>query len=176
MELTIPILPPPCSFIFDMAGKTVLAKPSILTENISLVFCAILFDLELEIPAFAITILKGPKSSKTLSRALSSVTSKTDIKTVAPNLRQISSVIFNRRVFLPTNTSFMPGLAYSSASAAPMPEDAPVIRIDVCFFLVKVSRSLHPRKVSIDYPILPLVEASFDDIEYDGIFFVAKRV
>lgn len=58
-----------------------------------------------------------------------SVTSKTAVSTSAPASRQAIATAFRRPSSRPLRTSRTSGAAYSRARAAPMPLDAPVIKI-----------------------------------------------
>ena len=139
-ELTIAIWPWRRRRMRSAAGWTVLSTPSTLVRNMARACAGVSPSPAVlpEMPAFAITRSSGLRASaeKTQSSTAGrSVTSMTPGTTSAPADRQWSQTSSNRTELRPESARKTPGSAYSSANAAPIPLDAPLIRIDFDAFM-----------------------------------------
>ena len=119
-----------CAAIASRAGSTVFSTPPRLVSNTARTWLggSTPPPVPAEMPALAMTRSSGPAAAIQSRMAAWSRTSSARVRTAAPRAAQDASTAASRAVSRPERCSVTPGAASASASARPMPEEAPVMR------------------------------------------------
>ena len=121
-------------------GKTTLRFPVTFVANVRRMLTS--SSMPAPIPAFEKTSSSGAWASQALTQArtaASSATSSTSARTSAPSARQRTATPSRRPASRPhRNRRFAPRRAHSSASASPIPLEAPVIRMLSAYFIADI--------------------------------------
>ena len=123
-----PPVPGSCAAIAASAGKAVFSAPVTLVSKMARAWSAGSVEppVPAEMPALAKTRSSRPAPAIQPAMASRSRTSTTCGRASAPAAAQAAAVAASRPASRPPRCSVTPGRAQASASARPMPDDAPV--------------------------------------------------